>query len=40
MPDKKLSGLGTGLHIPDLIETAGSNPSRVNLDSVVIFQIN
>lgn len=39
MPGGKLSGLGAGLHIPDLIETADSNPSRVNSDAIVIFWI-
>lgn len=37
MPGRKLSGFGTGLRIPDLIETVGSNPSRVDSDSVTIF---
>lgn len=37
MPGRKLSGLGTGLHIADLLETAGSNPSRFDSDSVTIF---
>lgn len=36
----KLSGLGAGLHIADSRETTGSNPSRVNSDSTVIFWIN
>lgn len=39
MPGRRPSGLGTGLHTPDLIETAGSNPSRVSLDFTVIFWI-
>lgn len=40
MPGGKLSGLGTGLYISDLIDTAGSNPIRVNSDSAVIFWVN
>ena len=40
MPGGKLRGLGAGLYISDLIETAGSNPIRVNSDSTGIFWIN